>query len=94
MKWTMNRIALSGIVLLAVMLGCSTAFGQNNSVKASLDFQMYDVVYLTDFVDIKNQQLNPNISGISLSMSTVGVSPSELWVCVYVSNFVARQIRN
>ena len=84
MKWTMNRIALIGIVLLAVVLSFSTAFAQNNAVKASLDFQMYDVVYLTDFVDIKNQQLNPNISGISLSMSAVGTPPSELWVCVYV----------
>ena len=71
MKWTMNRIALIGIVLLAVVLSCSTAFAQNKTVKASLDFQMYDVVYLTDFVDIKNQQLNPNISGISLSMSVI-----------------------
>jgi len=84
MKWTMNKIAFIGIVLLAVVLSCSTAFAQNKTVKASLDFQMYDVVYLTDFVDIKNQQLNPNISGISLSMSAVGTPPSELLVCVYV----------
>jgi hypothetical protein len=84
MKWTMNRIALFGIVFLAVVLSCSTAFAQNNAVKASLEFQMYDVVYLTDFVDIKNQQLNPNIAGISLNMSTVGASPKELWICVYV----------
>ena len=84
MKWTMNKIALSGIVLLAVVLSCSTAFAQNNSVKASLDFQMYDVAYLTDFVDIKNNQLNPNISGVSLSMSEVGTPRPELWVCVYV----------
>ncbi len=84
MKWTMNKIALSGIVFLAVVLNCSTAFAQNNSVKASLDFQMYDVVYLTDFVDIKNNQLNPNISGISLSMSAIGKAPDTLLVCVYV----------
>ncbi|MGD0035737.1 MAG: hypothetical protein ABSC53_00410 [Bacteroidota bacterium] len=85
MKWTMNKIALSGIVLLAIVLSCSTAFAQNNSVKASLDFQMYDVIYLTDFVDIKNQQLNPNISGISLSMSSTSTTPpKELLVCVYV----------
>ena len=84
MKLTVNRIALIGIVLLAVVLSCSTAFAQNNAVKASLDFQMYDVVYLTDFVDIKNQQLNPNIAGISLNMSAVGTPPTELWVCVYV----------
>jgi hypothetical protein len=80
----MNRIALISIVLLAVIVSCSTALAQNNPVRATLDFQMYDVVYLTDFVDIKNNQLNPNISGISLSMSAVGTPPSELWVCVYV----------
>lgn len=84
MKWTMNRNALAGIVLLAVLLSCSTAIAQNNAVKADLVFQMYDVVYLTDFVDIRSQQLNPNISGIYLNMSAVGTPPSELWVCVYV----------
>jgi hypothetical protein len=82
MKWTMNKIALISIVLLAVLLGYSTSSAQK--VKANLDFQMYDVIYLTDFVDIKNNQLNPNISGISLSMSAVGTAPTELWVCVYV----------
>jgi hypothetical protein len=84
MKMSMNRIALISIVLLAVVMSCTTAFAQTSSVRASLDFQMYDVVYLTDFVDIKNNQLNPNISGISLSMSTVGPPPSEFLVCVYV----------
>ena len=88
MKWTVNKIALISIVLLAVVMSCSTAFAQNNTVKASLDFQMYDVVYLTDFVDIKNNQLNPNISGISLNMSTVGPPPSEFWVYVYVEMHV------
>jgi hypothetical protein len=83
MKWTMNRIALLSIVLLAIVLSCSTAFAQNKTVKASLDIQMYDVIYITDFVDIKSQQLNPNISGVSLSMSTDSVY-KKLWVCVYV----------
>ena len=84
MKWTMNKIALMGIVLLAVVLGYSNASAQKNTVKAILDFQMYDVAYLTDFVDIKNNQLNPNISGVSLSMSTIGTAPDTLLVCVYV----------
>jgi hypothetical protein len=84
MKWTMNKIALMGIVLLAVVLSYSTASAQKNTVKAILDFQMYDVAYLTDFVDIKNNQLNPNISGVSLSMSTIGTAPDTLLICVYV----------
>ena len=84
MKWTMNKIALMGIVLLAVVLGYSNASAQKNTVKAILDFQMYDVAYLTDFVDIKANQLNPNISGVSLSMSTIGTAPDTLLVCVYV----------
>ena len=84
MKWSMNKIALVGIVLLAVVLSYSTASAQKNAVKAILDFQMYDVIYLTDFVDIKNDQLNPNISGISLSMSAIGKAPDTLLVCVYV----------
>ena len=84
MKWTLNRLGLTSIVLLAVVMNSATAVAQKSSVKATLDFQMYDVVYLTDFVDIKNNQLNPNISGISLGMSTVGTPPSELWVCVYI----------
>jgi hypothetical protein len=83
MKWTMNKIALISIVLLAVVLSYSTAFAQTPTVKAHLDFQMYDVVYLTDFVDIKNDQLNPNISGISLSMIST-TWQNELLVCVYV----------
>jgi hypothetical protein len=56
-------------------------------MKVSLDFQMYDVVYLTDFVDVKSQQLNPNISGISLTLQTVGAEPTA-WVCVYVEMHV------
>jgi hypothetical protein len=83
MKWTMNRIALIGIILLSAVLNCSTAFTQT-TMKVSLDFQMYDVVYLTDFVDIKKQELNPNISGISLTLQTTGNEPSTQWVCVYV----------
>jgi hypothetical protein len=35
-------------------------------VNVSLDFTPYEVIYLTDFIDIKSQKLNPNISGISL----------------------------
>ena len=80
----MNKIALISIVLLAVVLSYSTASAQKNTVKAILDFQMYDVAYLTDFVDIKNNQLNPNISGVSLSMSTIGTAPDTLLICVYV----------
>ncbi len=83
MKWTMNRMALFSIVFLATVGLYSITVAQTNPIKVSLDFQMYDVVYITDFVDVKNDQLNPNISGISLSMSAVGVPPSELWVCVY-----------
>jgi hypothetical protein len=45
---------------------------------------MYDVVFLTDFVDVKSQQLNPNISGITLTLQTIGAQPSTVWVCVYV----------
>jgi hypothetical protein len=81
---TMNRIALFGIVLLAAAVSTSTVIAQQGKVSASLEFQMYDVVYLTDFVDIKNNQLKPNISGISLTMSTTGTPPPELWVYVYV----------
>ena len=78
MKLIIKRIALTGIVFLSVILSCTSAFAQ--AVKVSLDFQMYDVVYLTDFVDIKKQQLQPNISGISLTLETSGTK----WVCVYV----------
>ena len=88
MKWTMNWIAFLCIVLLAGVGCCSTAVAQKNNIKVDLTFQPYDVVYITDFVDIKNEQLNPNISGISLSMSAVGTPPSELWVCVYAEMHV------
>jgi len=83
MKWIMNRVALTGMIFLAVMLSSASAYAQD-SVKVSLDIQMYDVVYLTDFVDVRSQQLNPNISGISLSLQTVGTPPSKLWVYVFV----------
>jgi hypothetical protein len=88
MKWTMNRIALIGVVLLAVGLGCSIASAQNQTVKVDLHFDMYDVVMLTDFVDLKNNQLAPNISGISLNLSSPGSQPSEYWVCVNAELYV------
>ena len=75
MKWTMNKIALISIVFLAVVLSYSTASAQN-TVKADLHFQMYDVAYLTDFVDIKNNQLNPNISGVIRERSLIVLSRS------------------
>jgi hypothetical protein len=85
MKWTTNWNALIGIVLLAALLSCSRSHAQ--TMKVSLDFQMYDVVYLTDFVDVKSQQLNPNISGISLSLQTSGAEQTA-WVLVYVEMHV------
>jgi hypothetical protein len=86
MNYIMKRIVLTGIVVLAVMVNYSGALSQ--TVKVSLDFQMYDVVYLTDFVDVKSQQLNPNISGISLTLQTTGTQPPPIWVCVEVSMHV------
>lgn len=82
MKWIMNKVALTGMIILAVAL-CSTS-ANAQAVKVSLDVQMYDVVYLTDFVDVRSQELNPNISGLSLSLQTVGTPPPDLWVCVFV----------
>jgi hypothetical protein len=55
------RLALGVIVLLICFAPKSHA-----QVTVNLDFQTYEVIYLTDFVDIKSQKLNPNISGISL----------------------------
>ena len=81
----MKRIAVAGIIIVSVIGSSTRALSQ--TVKVSLDFQMYDVVYLTDFVDIKSQQLNPNISGISLSLSTT-TPAQELWVCIYVEMHV------
>ena len=50
---------------------------------------MYDVVYLTDFVDIKNNQLTQTFPGYLLLMHTVAaIPPKELWVCVYVEMHV------
>lgn len=84
MNPSMKRNAPFGIILLAVVFSWLPAQAQNSSVKADLVFQMYDVVYLTDFVDIKSQQLNPNISGIYLTISSSDATLKEKWVCVYV----------
>jgi hypothetical protein len=85
MKWIMNRVALTGMIVLAVALSCASAYAQDR-VTASIKFDQYDVVYLTDFVDVRSQELNPNISGIylNLDVSQKGVE----WVCVYVQMFV------
>jgi hypothetical protein len=87
MKWTINRIILTGIVFLAVVLSCTSANAQQRQMSVSLNFSEYDVMYLTDFVDIRNQQLNPNISGISLNLN-VNDNEGIAWVSVRVDVFV------
>lgn len=87
MKWIINRIKLAGIVFLAIVLSCSNTFAQPRTISASLNFSEYDVIYLTDFINVTNQQLNPNISGISLNLAvTDNLGPA--WVCIYVEVWV------
>ena len=74
-------------VLAAVILGLcfTTAKTQAQTrVNAVLTFFDYDVIYLTDFIDVKTEKLNSSISGISLDLTVVNPPGGTVNVCIYL----------
>jgi hypothetical protein len=85
MKCIINRIALLGIIVFATLILCSSAYAQRDTVQAALSIQMYDVVFITDFIDILKQELLPNVAGMSLYLTSKRDGlPVDRWVCIYI----------
>jgi hypothetical protein len=62
-----------------------------NRVDVNIQFTEYDVLYLTDFVNVRTQKLNPNISGISLDIAVT--DPAGGTGKVYVAMKVMVKLR-
>ena len=72
------------LVVIGLVLCFTTAKAQTPKVNATLNFSDYDVIYLTDFIDVKTQKLNSSISGISLDLTVVSPPGGSVPVCIYV----------
>jgi hypothetical protein len=54
-------------------------------VKITINFPAYDVMFLTDFIDVTTQKLSPNIPGVSMELVT---TPDTLTIYLKVRAFV------
>lgn len=73
---TIFRLALvvAVICFLTLPLGAQT-------VTMTLNFQNYDVIFLSDFIDISTQKLSPNIPNVYLEMVT---NPANSTIDIYM----------
>ena len=85
MTCTHKKILLTVLTVITIGLWFTTAEAQTPpKVDAILHFGEYDVIYLTDFLDVKTQKLNPNISGISLDLNVIDPPGGTIKVRVYI----------
>jgi hypothetical protein len=75
-------------VLIAAMLGLwsatATAQVAPPSVQAMLNVSEYDILFLTDLINVKTQKLNTSVSGFSLGLAVTSPPNGSVDVCVYV----------
>jgi len=76
--------------LFVVAMTSSLALAQTPSVEFDLRLPSYDVIYLSDLVDIRNVGLSDNIPDMSIEMST---NPSGQTVRVYIKVQAQIQLR-
>ena len=87
MKSIQMKLLLAILIVIGVGLYFTNAEAQTQSppkVAATLNFFDYDVVYLTDFIDVKTQKLNSAIPQISLDLTVVNPPGGTVKVCIYV----------
>ncbi|MBI5464108.1 MAG: hypothetical protein HY966_04035 [Ignavibacteriales bacterium] len=71
------------LAIIFLWMGSGTAVAQQTPhVDATLNFSDYDVIYLTDWVDVKNQSIKSSVPNFSLDLSVRG--GGSLDVCMYV----------
>ncbi len=64
-----NFLFLFACLGLLMLPGLISAQSLIKSVDVNLQFTDYDVLYLTDFINVRTQTLSPNISGISMDLT-------------------------
>lgn len=69
--------SLRGLLVL-LMVGFSLATAQ--TVQFDINLPNYDVIYLSDFVDIRNVKLSSNIPDLSVDMRTDSPTPLQVWM--------------
>lgn len=68
---------VSGAILLVLVL-MLTSTGQAQSVEFDLNFPSYDVIYLTDLVDIRNVSLSPSIPDVTFEIRPTSPTPFDI----------------
>ncbi|MFZ1979279.1 MAG: hypothetical protein WAV76_15085 [Bacteroidota bacterium] len=63
-----NFLFLFAYLGMLMLPGLISAQSLIKSVDVNLQFTEYDVLYLTDFINVRTQTLSPNISGISMDL--------------------------
>lgn len=65
---------------LLVVLMSAFSLASAQTVQFDINMPSYDVIYLSDFVDIRNVKLSSNIPDLSVEMRTDSPTPINLWM--------------
>jgi hypothetical protein len=78
MKTSLKRAIIVGAVMCLLV----PAFGLAQvKVNMSLNFENYDVIFLSDFIDVSTRKLSPNIPNVYLEIST---DPANTTITIYM----------
>jgi hypothetical protein len=66
--------------VLGLTLLCTAPSSAQQPINATLTFAEYDVIYLADYFDVKNQTLSSNIPGITLELNSSNARDSVFLV--------------
>jgi hypothetical protein len=70
------------LVFFLVGMGTSTAQAQTGAVGVTLNFTEYDVVYLTDWIDVKTQKVKESVPNFSLQLDNN--TGKDTTICLYI----------
>lgn len=77
-----NKKVHSVALGLTLLLLCFVSMSNAQLERIQLNFETYEVIYLTDFVDIRSQKLSPNVTGISLDIEFKDENRHQIYIYV------------
>ncbi len=80
-----KRVLIIAFVASLLALCSATATAQvQPSVQVTMNVSEYDILYLTDLVNVKTQKFSTSVSGFSLGLEVTSPPNGSIDVCVYV----------
>lgn len=71
---------LKSLRSLLFLLMATVSFAAAQTVQFDINLPSYDVIYLSDFVDIRNVKLSSNIPDLSIEMRTTAPQTIKVWM--------------